>query len=372
MPLAVGTQGFGVRLLSGEEGLIAIESAGGAGRACFALDPEGAYPPARGWRIAKTYEQLGGSPRIGQALFDELEHEDWRLPKVRRRYRLGKFHAHLRHLVRHERLHVLVRDRLTPDAARALRADVKAALTKVASGREGVASLLHQIERVARYASGKAQVSLRNASGDMRTLVAAYAGFALQDAGLGGMRWDRLYDLVRDARNDIAHTGTEAVLAETRTKALAAVLLEALLRAADEDGMTRLAEVMVADPVCAHRWQTIADVRRTMLVTDFSVLPLAGCAMHGTWPVVTADGVAAYLGSDEIERKNRMGKTVDEAMGEACRPLQLYNAPTAAEHTLVSVMWNQAGETSSLPLVVMRDAYGGTVLVGIVTAFDLL
>ena len=361
-----------MRLLSGKDGLEAIITAGGAGRACFALDPEGAYGPARGSRIAKTYEQLGGRPRIGQTLFDELEQEDWRLPKARRRYRAGEFHAHLRYLVRHGRLHVLVRDGLSPDAARVLRGDVKAALTNVASGREGVASLLHQIERVARYASGKAQISLGNASDDMRTLVAAFAGFALQDAGLGGMSWARLYDLVRDARNDIAHTGTEAVLAETRTQALAAVLLEALLRAAEEDGMTRLAEVMVANPVCAHGWQTIADVRRTMLVTDFSELPLAGCGVDATWPAVTADGLAAYLGSDEIERKRRMGRTVDKALGEACRPLQLYNAPTAAEDTLVSDIRNEAGDGSSLPLMVTREAEGGTVLVGIVTAFDLL
>ena len=186
------------------------------------------------------------------------------------------------------------------------------------------------------------------------------------------MSWTRLYDLVRDARNDIAHTGKEAVLAETRTQALTAVLLEALLRAAEEDGMTRLAEVMVANPVCAHGWQTIADVRRTMLVTDFSELPLAGCGVDATWPAVTADGLAAYLGSDEIERKRRMGRTVDKALGEACRPLQLYNAPTAAEDTLVSDIRNEAGDGSSLPLMVTREAEGGTVLVGIVTAFDLL
>ena len=82
MPLAVGDARVRREATQRGRSLDAIVSAGGAGRACFALDPEGAYPPARGWRIAKTYEQLGGSARIGQTLFDELEHEDWRLPKA--------------------------------------------------------------------------------------------------------------------------------------------------------------------------------------------------------------------------------------------------------------------------------------------------
>ena len=198
-----------------------------------------------------------------------------------------------------------------------------------------------------------------------------YARFALQDARLGGVGWDRLYKVVREARNDIAHTGTEAVLAEARTKALAAVLLEALLGVAVEDEM-RLAEVMVADPVCAHGWQTVADVRRTLLVTDFSELPLADGGEEGEWPTVTADGLAAYLGSDEDERRERMGRTVDEAMVDACRPLQLYPAPTAAEDTPVREIWNGDGEPSDLPLMVTREAAGGPILVGIVTAFDLL
>ena len=249
---------------------------------------------------------------------------------------------------------------------------MKSAVTGVASGREGVASLLHQVERVARYAGGDHKASLGKASGAMRTLVAVFAGFALADTGLGKMGWDRLYKLVREARNDIAHTGTEAVVAETRTKALAAVLLEALLGAGGEEGMTNLAEVMVADPVCAHEWQTVADLRRTMLVTDFSELPVAGCAASGAWPTVTADCLATYLGSEESERQERMGRRLDQAWGEAGRPLLLYDAPTAPPTTPVCDIPRAEGGELKLPLMVTREAAGGRILVGIVTAFDLL
>lgn len=360
-----------MRLVTGEDGLGVIESTGGIGNAWFALHPDGGYPSARGARIAKTYAQLSRRPRTGCALFRELEREDWRLPRTGRRYKQPEFHAHLRYLVQQERLHVLDRGRMTANAARILRGALKNALTEVASGRAGVASLLHEIERIARYVSGHHRTTLGKAAKDMRTLVGLYACFALQDAGLGGMGWSRLYDVVKEARNDIAHTGTEAVLAEAHTKALAAVLLEALLGVAVEDEM-RFAEVMVADPVCAHGWQTIADVRRTLLVTDFSELPLAGRGEDGKWLTLTAHGLADYLGPDEDERRERMGRTVDEALGEACRPLRLHPAPTVAEDTPVHDVLTGNDGSSNLPLMVTKQAAGGPVLVGIVTAFDLL
>ena len=352
--------------------MAAVGAARDAMKACFALDPEGAYPPAPGARIAKTYAQLAARPKTGQALFDELKRQDWRLPEVRRPYRLGEFRDHLWYLVRKERLHVLDPGRLTPDAARSLRTDLNVAMTKVASGRDGVASLLHQVERVARYANGDPHASLGKARGAMRTLIGLFAGHALQDAGIGGMKWERLYDLVRDARNDIAHTGTEAVLAETRTMALAGVLLEALLGVAGEDNVTRLAEVMVANPVCVHRWQTVADVRRTMLATDYTELPLAAGAADGRWLTVTAEGLSKYLGPDRKDRKDRMGKTVQEAIDEEQRPLPLCRHRTASAETPVSDVWEGASEGPSLPVMVTRERTGDAELVGMVTAFDLL
>ena len=162
------------------------------------------------------------------------------------------------------------------------------------------------------------------------------------------------------------------MLAETRTTALAAVLLEALLGVAGEDGIARLAEVMVADAVCAHGWQTVADVRRTMLVTDFSELPLARGAADGKWLTVTADGLAVYLGSDRDERKERMRRTVDEAVDEARRPLRLCQTPTVAADMPVRDLWERASEGWRLPVMVTRNAATDAELVGIVTAFDLL
>lgn len=270
---------------------------------------------------------------------------------------------------------------LTPDAARALRADLKAALTEVVSGRHSVPVLLHQIERVAKYATGKPNVALGRPETKeaMATLVRTFAAYALDDSGLASMGWDNLYKKVKDERNDVMHTGTEAVLAEGHAKGLAVVLLDALLGAAKERGMTTLAEVMVEHPVCAHGWQTLADVRRSMLVSDFSVLPLVDGATSDDppmWRVVTAEDLAAFLGTND-QRNRRMAKTVERA--EECG-LRVSVAATACEGTSVQEVWDRR---ACLPLMVIRERYhqrkGKSCdfekdlhLVGIVTPFDLL
>lgn len=129
---------------------------------------------------------------------------------------------------------------------------------------------------------------------------------------------------------------------------------------------------MVADPVFAQVWQTVADVRRTMLATNFSELPLTGGAADGKWLIVTADGLAAYLGSDRDERKVRMGRTVQQAVDEDQRSLRLCRLPTAAADTLVRDVWEGTSEGPRLPVLVTRESAGRVELVGIVTAFDLL
>lgn len=149
----------------------------------------------------------------------------------------------------------------------------------------------------------------------------------------------------------------------------------------------KLAHVMVEHPVCAHLWQTVADVRRTMLVSDFSVLPLAD-RKEGedprTWRVLTADDLVSWLGTDDQRkgkhdpRKCRMGMTVKQA--KKCG-LGFRRAPTERECTLVQGIWN-ACEVGRLPLLVTREERGEECnarkpksvlhLVGIVTSFDLL
>ena len=56
-----------------------------------------------------------------------------------------------------------------------------------------------------------------------------------------------------------------------------------------------------------------------------------------------AHGLIAYP-AELAERKERMGRTVDEALDEACRPLQLCRLPTLVADTRVrDTSWTVLG-----------------------------
>ena len=106
---------------------------------------------------------------------------------------------------------------LKPEAARGLRRDLKAALTDFAAGKGGLLQMLNQLERVVKYVCNNPNITLGNASGSMTKFIRKHACEKIENTGLPGVNWDRLYSYVTKHRNDIAHTGTEAALAGART-----------------------------------------------------------------------------------------------------------------------------------------------------------
>ena len=361
-----------MKLVTGQRALMAIGTARRLADTWYVLDSGSGYPEAREARMAKTYSLLREGPKTGRMMFAELAKEGWCPPDAGSGYTLGEFGEDLRDMVRKKRLHVLLVGRLSPEAALGLRMDLKGALARVATVGGGVASLVHEVERVAKYAAGRDRATLGEAgtTNSMRTLIDVFAGWGLDDTGLRGMDWDTLYEEVTDARNDIAHTGTEAVLARTRTMALATVLMDALHCLAGAAKVRTLKDVMVSGLVFAHRWQTVSDVRRTMLVTDFSELPLSdGGECEGKWKTLTAQRLAAYLAKD---RADKLGMTVDDASKEQAGPLKFEHAPTEDQNTPVGEVWEESRGKPKLPLIVTRTGIEGSMAVGIVTSFDLL
>ena len=273
---------------------------------------------------------------------------------------------------------------LANEAAPRLRQDLKAALTTYASGKGDVEDLLYEIERIGQYITGKADATLGVAKNPLRRFVHRYAPGRINNTGLPKVNWKNLYEGVRRARNDLAHTGTEAALAGTRTATLATVLLEALANAAPKNQTRMMKDVMVSNPTCAQSWQTLADVRRTMLVNDFTLLPvntspyrqarvplegeqLNDGSDNGTWPSIRAEDLAGYLSAgDYSSRSENLGKAMSGPGGSGL----VQQVQTAREDTPVENVWSGSG--LRLPLVVTRDFGGRSELVGIVTAFDLL
>ena len=257
---------------------------------------------------------------------------------------------------------------LAPDAARELRRDLKGALTAFASGRGSVESLLHQIERIARYVTRKPSVDLKKAGKRMRWLVRCFACAWIDDTGLPGIGWEDLYNAVVKGRNDLAHTGTEAALVGTRVATLATVLLAALAEAARGNEVGKVKDVMVSNPTCAHGWQTMADLRRTMLVNDFSVLPLSGEQAEGDkWACVRAEELACFLANSGKALGCTLADVLDGKCGARMRP---YWACIVCEDAEQGKLFAQCAP--ELPVVVGRKNGERCEIVGIVTAFDLL
>ena len=260
--------------------------------------------------------------------------------------------------------------RLEPDAASELCRDLKNALTGFANGRGGLAELLHQIERVAKCVQGNADASLGESEDAITRFVCRYAPGRIEDTGRHGVGFLDLYARMRKARNDIAHTGTEAALAGARSSAMATVLMEALAVAAQGDDGQTMCDVMVSNPTCARDWQTLADLRRTMLVNDYSILPISdGQCGNRTWACVEDEKLAKHLRDGGRGRRTR---TLGYERSEECGAgMEILEAVAVGEGTTVESVLGK----SRLPVVVTRPVAKNAKkrdLVGIVTAFDLL
>ncbi len=238
-----------------------------------------------------------------------------------------------------------------PKAAAALRCDLRTAVTNYATDRGALASLIHEIERVAKYLSGNPEEQLGKATKHARALVEANAPHMLTETGLPRWNWHAMYDAVREDRNDLTHTGTAAALTGTRAVALALVLMEALMTPRK---CTTAGQLMVSNPVCARSWQTLADVRRTMLMHDYSTPPFEnGDSGNGDgWKVLRAQDLGKYL----LDDRKHLCQRLEEAR-ELAQPVSIVGPKIPAERFV-----------DYLPVVVAEHGR----LLGIVTAFDLL
>ena len=244
--------------------------------------------------------------------------------------------------------------------AQSLRRDLKLALTNFAAGKDNLQQMLNQIERVMKSVCRDPRATLGNEDTVhcMAYFISKHAAGSIENTGLPGLGWCRLYDYVTEYRNDIAHTGTEAALAATRTTALTTILLEALLHAGRNGDETKISDVMVANPTCAEGWQTLADLRRTMLINDFSVLPLRQGKCGDKWQVVRAEELAAYLSSNKTAHK----ETLCCARGKGLT----HFAMVVSEDKKVKDL-DEKGNFPSTVIVIRNED-----IIGLVTAFDLL
>jgi CBS domain-containing protein len=173
-----------------------------------------------------------------------------------------------------------------------------------------------------------------------------------------------LYKLVTNARNEAMHQGAYPRHLTDHAVRVSLVLEDALMT-----GRSIASEFMVSNPVVAFPWQPVSYVREQMLTHGFSFLPIRVSELPGSqWQLLAEYAVTRYLraSNDESQRKKRLATRIDAAISS--KQLELLPALTCSPHSPVE---DVVSKFDGRPVLVI-DQLNPNVLIGIITAFDLM
>lgn len=227
---------------------------------------------------------------------------------------------------------------------------------------EGYSELIHALERLGRFASGRA-----DGLAAYRECLVAWASVSpLADAIPSKWRghhapFDIVYDQLRRARNSAFHEGASARHITADAVSVALILEDALMT-----GMEKVGDYMVRSPVCAALWQPVSFIRQTMLANSFSSLPVDISNGQGEWRLIEDVGVAAFLRevAAPADRSRRLGLSLGDAIAEGVA----VGVPHVCSPD-TSVM-DALARCNGKPILITGDSRQQ--LLGIATPFDLL
>lgn len=164
---------------------------------------------------------------------------------------------------------------------------------------------------------------------------------------------------VREQRNDYAHEGTAARRLARQAAEVALRLERALLNAKKEGKPMMMRDVMIQPVICAEDWQTLAHVRRVMLLHEYSILPYRpnGKSAKRQWKFIEAEHVVKALSND--------GNQV-RSMTVKCAVKKGILVPTCAETAKACCQVDLSNPVTTLVITDAGDA------AGLVAPFDLL
>jgi len=229
---------------------------------------------------------------------------------------------------------------------------------------EAFDEIIHVVERLGSYLGGK----LSDLGVYRKVLtspdLAGRSGLAEPPSHLRALLtpFARLYDLVKEARNDALHQGASARHLTKHAIELTIVLEDALSTYFEP----MVADFMVRNPDRAEFWQPIGFIRQQMLANSYSYLPVLG--HDGVWRIISDTSVARFLGLDQFggTRKSRLATTLENAFLKDPDLLELANdlPPDADLCKALELL-------KSKSVMLVKDPDGRDIL-GILTAFDLL
>ena len=251
---------------------------------------------------------------------------------------------------------------LTGESARHFLTDLRAARAAALADAEGFDEVLFAIERLGAFLLEKS-ASLAKYREPLRLLSmrSALASDGGSEPTTNTLRFERVFDLVNEARNDALHQGAAARHITRHCVDLALILEEAML-----SSTRQVRDFMSSAPVEAKLFEPVASIRRTMLMNAYSYLPVK---TSDGWKLVADVAIARFLRRAEsmTARTTRLGMSLKIASTQHGLELIQPGMSCVASDD-VSVLVSNLDER---PVLVLREDLDGE-LVGLVTAFDLL
>ncbi len=254
--------------------------------------------------------------------------------------------------------------KLTKEVRLSFRDQLREARFKAQKDAEDFEEIVFVLERIGSFLLG----SIAGLGRYARSIVAVTCDSALSSDVPDAWRdlhtpFAKLYDLVRQARNDAMHEGAAARHATTHAIELSLVLENALM-----NGYDKVGDFMVRNPVCAEMWQPLSFIRQTMLVNSFSWLPVKTRGdFRSAWQLVSDNQVAQYLRlrSNGVPSRDLLVQQLEEAM--KLDGIKLIQARMCRATDAVKTL---LGGWDGQPVLVTREK--ADELLGILTPHDLL
>lgn len=237
---------------------------------------------------------------------------------------------------------------------------------------EGFAQILFAIEELGALMTGRV-FALGSYRDSLRKLAARSALSWDESTTPNTKRFEWLFSIVKDVRNEAMHQGASARHATDRCVDLCLILEDALAT------MNRtVGHLMVTGVVEAKPHETISAIRRMMLSQSFSFLPVK---VGERWSLVPDLEVARFLQheDDACPRATRLAMSLSSVIGQPSadatgnqfrRSIQLVDAGAyVTEQQDVSALLSRSFQR---PVLVTHDGSPRGHLLGILTSFDLL
>lgn len=215
---------------------------------------------------------------------------------------------------------------------------------------------------------------LREDSGSLEKYSPYLCALLARNLPIGFEDFATLLEAVKQARNDVMHTGAYARNAAVSAVQLSLLIEEAILSELQKKKETKTARNVVADfmvrsPVTAEHWHTVGHIRRLMLLNSFSYLPIL---WGEKWHLISDMAIASMLQPLSDSNRNILAAAqISEALGCLEPLLKLSPASLILANDKVEKLFDH-GHPGLWLVVNEKEGAGLKQLVGVLSPFELM